>query len=74
MNDMNNNMNGNITEKKGNAGRLAIGSLIILMLLGVLIFSLAAAPVSAVIASAGPFAGLSGLFYFFIMSGAVVYA
>lgn len=44
---MNDNMNGNIPEKKGNAGRMAIGSLIILMLLGVLIFSLAAAPVSA---------------------------
>ena len=42
------NMKGNIPEKtNGNAGRLAIGSLLILMLLGVLIFSLAAAPVSA---------------------------
>ena len=42
------NMNGNVPEKtNGNAGRLAIGTLLIFMLLGVLIFSLAAAPVSA---------------------------
>jgi len=38
------NMKGNIPEKTNvNAGRLAIGSLLILMLLGVMIFSLAAA-------------------------------
>ena len=48
MNDKN--MNGNIPEKKGNAGRLAIGSLLILMLLGFLTFSFAAAPVSAELA------------------------
>ena len=42
------NMNGNVQEKTNvNAGRLAIGSLLILMLLGFLTFSFAAAPVSA---------------------------
>ncbi len=46
-----NNINGNISEKtKRNAGRITIGTLFILMLLGFLTFSLAAAPVSAELA------------------------
>ena len=40
-------LNGNMPEKRRNAGKMAIGTLLILMLLGFLTFSLAAAPVSA---------------------------
>ena len=43
-------LNGNMPEKRRNAGKMAIGTVLILMLLGFLTFSLAAAPVSAELA------------------------